>query len=34
MEYLSKPYIGVKAFCLKRKEYRVFRVDRILEINS
>jgi len=34
MEYLNKPYIGVKAFCLKRQEYRVFRVDRILEINQ
>ncbi|WP_306668681.1 AAA family ATPase [Candidatus Cardinium sp. cByotN1] len=34
IEYLSKTYIGVEAFCLKRKEYRVFRVDRILEINS
>ncbi|AXI23994.1 ATP-dependent exoDNAse(exonuclease V) alpha subunit - helicase superfamily I member [Cardinium endosymbiont of Sogatella furcifera] len=33
MEYLNKPYIGVKAFCLKRQEYRVFRVDRILEIS-
>ncbi|WP_419241451.1 AAA family ATPase [Cardinium endosymbiont of Nabis limbatus] len=34
MEYLNKPYIGVKAFCLKRQEYRVFRVDRILEISQ
>ncbi|MGI2298817.1 WYL domain-containing protein [Candidatus Cardinium hertigii] len=34
MEYLNKPYIGVKAFCLKRQEHRVFRVDRILEISQ
>ena len=30
--YLDKPFIGVEAFCLKRKEGRVFRVDRILEM--
>ena len=32
MQYLGKAYTGVKAFCLKRQEYRVFKVDRILEI--
>ena len=32
MEYCGRSYIGVRAFCLKRKEERVFRVDRILEI--
>lgn len=32
MEYSGRSYIGVRAFCLKRKEERVFRVDRILEI--
>ncbi len=30
--YLDKPFISVEAFCLKRKEDRVFRVDRILEM--
>ncbi len=34
MEYSGKSYIGVRAFCLKRKEERVFRVDRILEIRE
>ena len=32
MEYMKRTYLGVEAFCLKRKEKRVFRVDRILEI--
>ncbi len=32
MEYLGKKYLGVEAFCLTRKENRVFRVDRILEM--
>jgi ATP-dependent DNA helicase PIF1 len=32
MEYLGKPFIGVEGYCMKRKEMRVFRVDRILEI--
>lgn len=32
MEYLGKPFIGVEGYCLKRKDMRVFRVDRILEI--
>jgi predicted DNA-binding transcriptional regulator YafY len=30
--YLNKPFIGVEAFCLERKERRIFRVDRILEM--
>lgn len=30
--YLDKPFIGVEAYCLSRKENRVFRVDRILEM--
>jgi len=33
MQYLGKAYTGVKAFCLKRQEYRVFKVDRMLEIS-
>jgi hypothetical protein len=32
MEYSGKPFLGVKAYCHKRNEERVFRVDRILEI--
>jgi len=32
MEYLGKPFLGVRAFCRKRREERVFRVDRILEM--
>ncbi len=31
-EYVSKKFLGVKAFCLERNDDRVFRVDRILEI--
>jgi len=31
MEYRGKSYLGMRAFCLKRNEERVFRVDRILE---
>ena len=34
MTYNDKPFIGVRAFCLKRNEDRVFRVDRILEIEQ
>ena len=30
--YSDKTFIGVDAYCLKRKEDRVFRVDRMLEI--
>jgi len=32
MEYLGNKFLGVRAFCYKRKEERVFRIDRILEI--
>jgi hypothetical protein len=34
MEYLGKTYLGVEAYCFKRKEIRSFRVDRILEIKE
>jgi ATP-dependent exoDNAse (exonuclease V) alpha subunit len=34
MEYLGKNYLGVRAFCMKRNEERVFRIDRILEIKE
>ncbi len=33
-EYMGKRFIGVDAFCAVRKEKRVFRVDRILEIEK
>ena len=32
MEYSGHPYLGLEAFCLERKEKRIFNVDRILEI--
>jgi len=32
MDYNGKKFLGLKAFCNLRKEERVFRVDRILEI--
>ena len=34
MEYRGKSYLGMQAFCMKRKEQRVFRIDRILEIEE
>jgi ATP-dependent DNA helicase PIF1 len=34
MEYNGKKYLGVEAYCKKREERRIFRVDRILEIQS
>jgi hypothetical protein len=34
MEYQGKKYLGVRAFCMKRNEERVFRIDRILEIKE
>ena len=34
MEYNGKKYLGMQAFCLKRNEERVFRVDRILEVRK
>ncbi|MDI6775672.1 MAG: AAA family ATPase [Syntrophales bacterium] len=32
MEYKGHPFVGMNAYCLTRKEKRVFNVDRILEI--
>jgi ATP-dependent exoDNAse (exonuclease V) alpha subunit len=34
MEYRGKKYLGMQAFCMKRNAERVFRVDRILEIEE
>ena len=34
MEYRGKNYLGMRAFCLKRNEERVFRIDRILDIKE
>jgi ATP-dependent DNA helicase PIF1 len=34
MEYHGKKYLGLLAFCLLRNEDRVFRVDRILQIQE
>lgn len=34
MEYRGIKYLGTRAFCMKRNEERVFRVDRILEIEE
>ena len=32
MEYRGHPFTGLEAFCLERREKRVFNVDKILEI--
>ncbi len=32
MEWLGKSYTGVKGYCFKREEDRVFKIDRILEL--
>lgn len=32
MEYCGREYLGMEGYCLKRKDFRVFRLDRILEI--
>lgn len=32
MEYKGYPYLGLEAFCLNRREKRIFNVDKILEI--
>lgn len=32
MEHMEKSYLGVEGYCFKRKDDRVFRVDRILEL--
>ena len=34
MEYHGKKYLGMRAFCMKRNEERVFRIDRILKIEG
>lgn len=34
MEYMDKKFLGVEGYCLERKEDRVFRVDRILEMRA
>ncbi len=34
MVYMGKEFIGIRAYCLKRKDLRTFRVDRILEIKD
>jgi ATP-dependent DNA helicase PIF1 len=34
MSYLDKNFLGMEAFCQKRQENRVFRVDRILELRT
>ncbi|MCL0036407.1 WYL domain-containing protein, partial [Dehalococcoidia bacterium] len=34
MEYRGKRYVGMRAFCMERREERVFRIDRILEIEK
>ena len=34
MFYRGKKYLGMRAFCLKRNEERVFRIDRILELKE
>jgi hypothetical protein len=34
MEYLGRTYLGVEAYCFERKDIRVFRLDRILEIKQ
>lgn len=34
MEYGGKKYLGMKAFCMKRNDERVFRIDRILKIEE
>jgi len=34
MEYRGRRYLGMRAFCTQRNEERVFRIDRILEIEQ
>ncbi len=34
MEYQGRKYLGLRAFCKKRNEERIFRIDRILEIRE
>ncbi len=33
MEYNGNPYPGLEAYCLMRRQKRIFNVDRILEIS-
>lgn len=33
MEYLGKKYLGMEAYCFMRRDNRVFRIDRILELS-
>lgn len=33
-EYMGKPFTGLRAFCHERQDNRIFRVDRILEIET
>jgi len=32
MEYAGRPFLGLEALCLMRREKRVFSVDRILSL--
>jgi predicted DNA-binding transcriptional regulator YafY len=32
MEYAGRPFLGLEALCLMRREKRVFNVDRILSL--
>lgn len=34
MEYMGKTFEGVKAYCFKRNDFRVFRIDRMLELKT
>lgn len=34
MEYMGKTFEGVSAYCFKRQDYRVFRIDRMLELKA
>jgi hypothetical protein len=34
MEYHGKRYLGMQAYCMERKSERIFRIDRILEIQE
>ncbi|HRV44523.1 MAG TPA: AAA family ATPase [Smithellaceae bacterium] len=34
MEYKGYPYLGLEAFCLERREKRIFNVDKILKIEA
>jgi predicted DNA-binding transcriptional regulator YafY len=34
MEYMSRTFEGVRAYCYKREEVRTFRLDRMPEIHE